>query len=97
MDPNWGSPGLLADYVFCGNCHFESCSYNGINYSFVLQIPKFLPKSMFQKMVLKRGPAGLLVDDVFFFNFSSLIGVLLVCLLSAGRPVDANRRETLLQ
>ena len=48
-------------------------------------------------MVLKRGLTGLLSDDVFFFNFSSLIGVLLVCLLAAGRPVDANRRETLLQ
>ena len=56
-----GYTGLLVDDVFCRNCHFESCSYN--------QIPKFLPKSMFQKMVLKRGPAGLLVDDVFFLIF----------------------------
>ena len=63
---NWDSTRLLVDDVFCRNCHFESCRYNSINYSFVLQIPKFLQKSMFQKMVLKRGPAGLLVDDVFF-------------------------------
>ena len=66
---NRGSTGLLVDDVFCRNCHFESCSYNGINYSFVLQISKFLPKLMFQEMVLKRGLAGLLVDDVFFLIF----------------------------
>ena len=46
---------------------------------FLSRISKISSKSMFQKMVLKRGLTGLLLDDVFFFNFSSLIGVLLVC------------------
>ena len=83
---NQDSTGLLVDDVFWRNGLFRSSSYRGTNSMLVLQISNVYSKSMFQKMVLKRGLAGQLVDDVFFFNFSSLIGVLLVSLLSAGRP-----------
>ena len=94
---NRGPAGLFVDDVFFLKCRFKSGSYKCVSLFFLVQISIFSSKSMFQKMVLKRGLTGLLSNDVFFFNFSSLIGVLLVCLLSAGRPVDANRRETLMQ